>query len=160
MNRQAEQLVEDTTGDATNRIVFQFQSSERSTLDPNRIRQDLNMAASDYVEGGNLPRAASNTSATMINDARKAVFFDDDVVETIASFTFVNFDPKSAICQKLAGKSFLPDDAEFMQYEPPLHHNCKSYLRANLKPSNVDVTGLPTITQTERDSITFKEPKE
>lgn len=40
-------------------------------------------------------------------------------------------------------------------------HNCKSYIRANLKTSKnkPKVTGLPSLTDKDRESITFKDDK-
>ena len=49
------------------------------------------------------------------------------------SFTFVNSDPKAAICVDLAGKTFASNDAESLRLAPPLHHNCKSILEPNFR---------------------------
>lgn len=159
LSRQVDELTQKTVNESTQRVTFQFQSTESSTLDPNLIKQDLDNVASTYVEGGTLPRAAANTVATIINDTRNSFMFADDVIEEIKSFTFVNDSPKAAICVKLAGKTFATNDAEFARFQPPLHHNCKSFLSANLvaEKQTPEITGLPTITETERNSITLSE---
>ena len=71
----------------------------------------------------------------MVNEGRDTFFFEPDVLDEIHSFTFINIAPVSAICRELAGTTFNTNDATSLRYTPPLHHNCKSYLRANLKVS-------------------------
>jgi hypothetical protein len=94
----------------------------------------------------------------MVNEGRNTFFFDDDVVDQIHSFTFVNFAPVSAICKELAGVVFSTGDAESLRYSPPLHHNCKSYLRANLKNKrgveNLEISTLSP-SATAKKSITL-----
>jgi len=159
--RQAEKVQEKYTNDLADRAAFQFVTTESSTNDPALIEQDLNRASDELIEGGNIDRAAANSSALIVNDARNEFFFDEEVLEDIQSFTFINFDPKSAICRKLSangtGRTFATNDAEFLRFSPPLHHNCKSYLRANLATTtNVpEIQPLPGISQAERDSITL-----
>lgn len=158
--RQIDQTVVKQTKDLTDAVIFQFQSSLTSTADPNLIEQDMKKAAKTYTEGGTVQRGAANISAFTVNNSRNAYFFDDEVSQSIASMTFVNPDPKAEICRTLQNQTFLQSDAEFMRYNPPLHHNCKSYLRANLKTSTnqpeVNET-LPSISETAQKSITLSE---
>ena len=94
----------------------------------------------------------------MVNEGRDTFFFEADVLEEIHSFTFMNIAPKSPVCRELAGTTFNTNDAESLRFTPPLHHNCKSYLRANLKTSkgvsNLDVSTLSP-SATAKKSITL-----
>jgi len=159
--RQNEFLVAKFTSDAIDRIQAQYLSTESSTQDPRVIEQDLANASKQFIDGGNIPRAAANASATMVNDARNTFFFDDDVVDSIHSFTFKNDNPKTAICKRLSSSgnnTFTVNDAEYLRHAPPLHHNCKSYLKANLVgKSEPDTNEFPALSQAEKDSITFKD---
>jgi hypothetical protein len=126
------QLLSDTQlADLEKAIFFRFSSSVSSTDSPSILESDLNDAVESMVESAVLETAAANASATVVNESRNAFFFDDDVLEEIESFTFVNGDPVSPICQDLAGTTFAKDDPEAARYFPPLHHNCKSYIVAN-----------------------------
>ena len=89
----------------------------------------------DFITSNQVQLKGNNASALMVNEGRNTFFFEDDVLEEIHSFTFVNISPVAAICKELAGTTFATNDAESLRYSPPLHHNCKSYLRANLKSS-------------------------
>ena len=157
--RQASTVSEKQIEDLSKRVSFQFMSSNETTKDVNRIKQDIEDAASEYIDSSAVKTAATNIVSTMTNSGRNAFLFDDEVMEDVASYTFTNPDPKSPICQKLTGRVFATNDAQFFEFAPPLHHNCKSYIRANLKTSKnlPEVSGLPTITETERKSITFSE---
>ena len=142
-------------------VAFQFTSSQPSTKDIDVLRKDLQDAADKKIQSGGRDRAAANASATVVNESRNAFLLDDEVQEQIASYTFVNFSPKSDICKTLAGKTFAVNDGDIVRFNPPLHHNCKSYIRANLKTSkNIpDITGLPPLSDAAKKSITLSEDK-
>lgn len=157
-NRSIE-LSEKQANDIADVVAFQFSNSEGSTRDPEQIRQDLEDAAKNKIDSGSLDAVASNAVALAVNQSRDAFFFEPEVLDDIASFSFVNFDPKSLICKKIAGTTFSVNDMEARRLQTPLHQNCKTYIRANLKTSKnaPDITGLPSITEAERDSITLSE---
>jgi len=159
LNREVEHIVERQSEDLTDRVAFQFMGSESSTNDPALIKKDLDDTADKYITQGTVDTAAGNVTAVMINDSRNNFFFDKEVLEEIQSFTFMNADPQSEICKTLAGQTFATNDAEFLRYEPPLHHNCKSILRANLKTSKGQPTiePVPPISKAARKSITLSE---
>jgi SPP1 gp7 family putative phage head morphogenesis protein len=120
-------------------IYFQFNSSVTSTDSDDTVESDLQDSLDKFLEGSSVAAGAGNTVAKAVNESRSTFFFDEDVQEEIESFTFVNGDPVSPICQDLAGTVFSKDDPNMERYSPPLHHNCKSYLVANLKGTNKDV---------------------
>jgi phage gp29-like protein len=129
---QADLLVDSQTADLEKAAYFQFTHSVDSTDSDALIEKDLLGSTGDYLSGPSVEAGSGNVTALVVNSARSAFFFDDDVLEEIESFTFVNGDPVSPICQDLAGTTFAKDDPEAERYFPPLHHNCKSYLVPNL----------------------------
>ena len=143
---QSDLITKDTLEDLENRVAFQFSSSQLSTNSEDIIRQDLENAADDYIESATMATKGINVSSIMTNEARDTYFFAPEVEEQVHSFTFTNAAPKTAICTELAGTTFKTNDAESLRFTPPLHHNCKSYLRANLNTSkgieNLEVTKL------------------
>lgn len=139
---QSQLLIDTQMGDLEKATYFQFTSSVESTDSFNLIKADLEEAALDYIEGASIEAGSGTVAADFINTARNAFFFDDEVLEEIEAFQFVNGDPVSPICEDLAGTIFAKDDPEAERYFPPLHHNCKSFLSAilvgNLKGREID----------------------
>ena len=117
------------------RIDFSFSSMETKSSDENIIRQAMEEESNKFTQSGQVKLKGNNSAALMVNEGRNTFFFEDDVLGEIHSFTFVNISPVAAICKELAGTTFTTNDAESLRYSPPLHHNCKSYLRANLNIS-------------------------
>lgn len=133
--KQASLISEDSVFDLKSRIDFAFSSIETKSSDENVIRQSMEEDADKYIDSAVIALKGTNAASTMVNEGRDAFFFEPEVLEEIHSFTFMNLAPKSAICRELAGTTFNTNDAESLRYHPPLHHNCKSYIRANLKSS-------------------------
>lgn len=135
LTKQSDLISSDAIADLKNRLDFSFSSIEVKTVSEEIIQQALEEEATAYLNSGAMVVKGVNASSIMVNEGRDAFFFEPDVLEEIHSFTFVNSDPKAPICKELAGTTFNTNDAESLRYTPPLHHNCKSYLRANLKES-------------------------
>lgn len=156
---QAGRISDKEAGDIANSVAFAFSSSEASTNDINVLKNDMQQAADKKINSEVIGTVGANASATIVNETRNTFLFSEEVEDQIASFTFVNDEPKTAICTALAGSTFEGGDADIIRYQPPLHHNCKSYIRANLKTSKnlPEVTGIPDLTQEQKDSITFKD---
>jgi len=133
--KQADLIAADSLTDLRKRIDFSYSSILTKTKDENVIKQAMVEESEKFIESNQVEVKGTNAAALMVNEGRESFFFDDEVIDEIHSFTFVNFDPKSAVCIELAGTTFKTSDAESLRYVPPLHHNCKSYLRANLKVS-------------------------
>ena len=76
-----------------------------------------------WLDGTAVELGSSLTAASVINDARNAFFIDDDTLEQVDAFEFVNPDPKSEICISLTGTIFAKDDPDMFKYTPPLHWN-------------------------------------
>lgn len=146
VSKQADLISEDTLNQMKAKLSFTYSSIDLKTKDSNVIKQNMQETLNDFISSPQVAIKGENVSALMVNEGRGSFFFDDDVIDEIHSFTFINRDPKSPICIELAGVTFNSNDAESLRYTPPLHHNCKSYLRANLKTSKgVDKLTVSTL---------------
>jgi len=156
--KQSELISNDSLNDLKKRIDFSYSSIETKSSDENFIRQSMEDEANKFIDSNQVEIKGNNVCSLVVNEGRSAFFFDDDVIDEIHSFTFVNIAPVAAICKELAGTTFYTNDAESLRYSPPLHHNCKSYLRANLKTSKgIDKLKISTLspTATAKKSITL-----
>lgn len=156
---QSQILVETQMGDLEKAIMFQFTGSADTTDSMDVLQKDIEDSAEDFINGSSVDAAAGNTASKMINEARQAFFFDDEVLDQVEAFQFTNGDPVSPICQDLAGTIFAKDDPEADRYYPPLHHNCKSYLVAILtgQLGSREITALKPSKASLEKSITLAE---
>lgn len=129
IQRQNQLLIGTQVSDLEKTVFFQFQGSVDSTDSYEQIAFDLQDSAGDYIAGQAVEAGSMATVSQVINEARSAFFFEPDVLEEIIAFEFVNGDPVSPICQDLAGTVFAKDDPNLGRYTPPLHWNCKSWIR-------------------------------
>ena len=159
-------LVAQTQALDINKIVsFQFLSSVDSTEDVNQVLADIEATILPTIEGStgkgiSIDAAAGNSVSNAVNQARMEWFFEPEVLDTIESFTFVNDDPVSAVCQELNGTTWAVGDPDIDRYGPPMHHNCKSRLEPNEKgdDTNPEITrGGTSLSQEALDSITLCE---
>lgn len=135
---QANLIVQAQSADMNKVVSFQFASSAPSTEDVDQVLTDIDDAVVPTIEGStskgmNISAAAGDAVSSIANQARLEWFFEPEVLDTIESFTFVNEDPQSEICQELDGTTWAVNDPDLSRYSPPLHHNCKSRLEPNEK---------------------------
>lgn len=133
--KQSQLISDDTINDLESTVAFSFSSIETRTNDPAVIRQALEDSVEDFATANNINTKGTNAASFAINQGRNSFFYEPEVLDEIESFTFINASPVSTICRELVGTTFATNDRESLRYAPPLHHNCKSYLRANLKTS-------------------------
>lgn len=143
---QAGLIATTQVGDIEKIVTFQYTSSQASTEDLDQILLDIEAAALPTIEGAtargvSVDAAAGNAVSQVVNQARLEWFFEPEVLNTIESFTFVNEDPVSEICNELNGTTWAVNDPDLDRYAPPLHHNCKS----RLKPNEKGAEGNPEI---------------
>jgi hypothetical protein len=151
LKAQSDLMVNTQKADLDKYIMMQFSSSLPSTDSESTIKYDLFETAEDYITGPSVDAGAGMMAGKGINEARQAFFFDDEVLEEIEAFEFVNDVPETPICEDLNGTVFSKDDPGFDRYNPPLHFNCDSYILpilngklgdreiTQLKPSNSDL---------------------
>jgi len=158
LSKQAQLMAENASNELKKRIDFKFSGMEVKTNAEDSIKQALEDEADKYIDSPVIGVQATNANALFVNESRNSFFNDEDVIDEIHSFTFVNIAPKSAICRELAGTTFKTNDVDSLRYSPPLHHNCKSYLRANLKVSKgvdkIEVSSLSPSAEAKK-SITL-----
>jgi SPP1 gp7 family putative phage head morphogenesis protein len=122
---------------------FAFASNYETLTEAALINEIINQIER-YFAKNILETASVNMASQVVNSTRKETFLSDDVAGDIESFVFMNPDPVSPICKALNGKVFSKDEFETSDLTPPLHHNCKSYIRAQTKgeKNNLPITGL------------------
>ena len=135
-------------------VLFTYNLNFDQTDSAAVLTQEITKQRDRFVKGGIPKTAATNVTSKVTNSIRNDVFQSPDVLEEIESFVFVNPAPVSAICQNLTGRVFSKEEYATTPFLPPLHHNCKSTIRAqrtkarNKKP--IDAEGLrPTGTDIE-----------
>lgn len=89
----------------------------------------LDEAIQKFIDGPVSTTGADIIASKTVNDSRRDFFKEN--TEKVVSFTWVNGDPVSDICQWLDGKTLPADHPDVDRYWPPLHHNCKTYVVAN-----------------------------
>jgi hypothetical protein len=152
-------LIGKQISDLQSEVNFAYQTNQVVLGGDEELEYFLNESAASWVGGTSVQAGASITSATVISDAREAFFFDDDVKEEIDAFEFVNGDPVTPICTDLEGTVFDKDDPDLFRYTPPLHWNCKSYIRPILKGNlgNRQVEKLRPSSKKIEETIQFVE---
>ena len=157
INNANQLLIGTQIADLEKTLFFQFNSSATSDKPIKEIEADLNEKAEKYITGTSVQTGSALTATTTVNEARNAFFFDDKTLEEIEAFQFMNASPVSPICQDLAGQYFPKDDPNAFRYTPPLHFNCKSWIRPVLRlPKSAKVEKLAP-TKTAAKSIQFDE---
>jgi SPP1 gp7 family putative phage head morphogenesis protein len=124
-------------------VYFSF-NENFETLTPPKLIKEMTGAADRYFEKGTIETAAVNMASNVVNSTRKETFLTPEVAEEVESFVFMNPDPVSPICRSLNGKVFSKEEFETSSLTPPLHHNCKSYIKAQTAGAsgNKPITGL------------------
>lgn len=133
INTANQLLIGTQISDLEKAIFFQFNSSVGSEKSLREIEYDMTEKAESYIKSGTITAGSSVVAANIVNEARNAFFFNDEVLEEVEAFQFMNGDPVSEVCNDLAGTIFSKNDPDFFKYTPPLHYNCKSWIRPILK---------------------------
>lgn len=133
--KQVDLISTQSLEDLKAKLSFAYSSIELKSSDEDVIEQNMEESLDEFTDAATVAIKGENVSALMVNEGRNSVFFNPDNEENIHSYTFMNSDPKTPVCRELAGTTFNTNDIESLRYTPPLHHNCKSYLRANLATS-------------------------
>ena len=129
----AELLTGSQLADLEKNIFFRYiANADSADISDEEIEALINDEAQGYITSAGLEAGASTTAAGLVNDARSAYYLDDEVSKEIESYTFMNEDPVTQICQDLVGTVFTADDPERDNLQPPLHFGCKSWIAVNL----------------------------
>lgn len=125
-------------------VGLQYQSSLPSTDSPTTIQKDLTDSLARVVDGPLVLTGPDILASQTVNEARTSAAermnllqqeVPESVRDEVESYTFVaeDDDRTTDVCRELNGRTFGPNDPDFSRFNPPLHHNCRSYLAINLK---------------------------
>ena len=119
-------------------LFFQYGSSDQKDITDKQIKKELTDKAENHISGNSIAAGAQINAATIVNESRNAFFFQDDVLEQIEAFQFVNEVPHAPICIDLSrgggyGVIFAKDDPNHFKYTGPLHYNCDSWIKPIIK---------------------------
>lgn len=128
LKAQLDLTIDAQVSDIEKIISFQYTDSFDTTDSENVIKTDMIDAGEEYIKGKAIQGGASAMASKAVANARTAFFFQDEVLDEVEAFRFVNGDPQSPICQDLAGTVFSKNDPEMFRYTPPLHFGCKSFI--------------------------------
>jgi len=139
---QADLIVESQDADLRKNLFFSF-TAKADTL-PTEAQMNANLldVVNRYVTGASMRVSGPNAIAQAVNLARNAVFQKKETLSKIESFIFTNPSPEAAICVELKGRVFTKEEYVISDKLPPLHHNCNSWIRAQVagKPGNKPVS--------------------
>lgn len=133
ISSKSELTVDAQIGDVRKGISLQYVSSYGSTDSDSVLRKDLLSKASEIVDGPMTSTGPSILSGQAVNEGRFDAVESLGLEDEVESYTFMNGDPVTDICQELEGRTFSADDPDLDRYTPPLHYNCKSYFSINMK---------------------------
>ena len=85
----------------------------------------LKGAMDRWMKANHVSAKAANLTTTTVSNAEKD-FSDGIKNDKLISYTYINPNPKSAICKKIRNKTVASDSADAKQFIPPLHHMCKT----------------------------------
>lgn len=150
-------LIGTQVDDLEKKLFFTFDSATRKKLGLTALEYELQESSGSYIAGNAVSSAASVKSARVVNDVRNAFFFDKETLDEIEAFEFVNPSPQVAVCVDLAGTIFSKSDPDHFRYTPPLHYNCRSYIRPIIKLKKSQKIEKLRPTKTAEKSIQFHE---
>lgn len=160
INASNDKIIGTQISDLEKNLFFTFDSATRKKLGLSETEFELNESSGMYVSGNAVRGAASVSAANTVNEVRNAFFFEDEVLEQIEAFEFMNNTPqnRTAICEDLVGTIFAKNDPNHFRYTPPLHYNCRSWIRPILKlKKNQEITKLKPSTAKIEETIQFDE---
>ena len=130
-------------------VYFTF-NANFETLTDEALIAEIKRQVDAYFAKRVIQTSSVNVASSIVNSTRRETFLMPEVFDEIESFIYNNPDPKSLICEELTGRVFSKDEFEETAFDPPNHHNCKSFISvqavddATKKPTtNLQITGSP-----------------
>lgn len=139
LQSQAELLTESQDADLRKNMLFSFTSSADKLPTSEQMEAQLLKTADAYLNSASFMVSAPNAVANAVNLARNAIYQKKNVLDKIESFVFMNEAPVSAICKHLKGRVFTKAEYITSPNLPPLHHNCKSWIKAQIISKNGNI---------------------
>lgn len=132
---QAELIVGSQDSDLRKNLFFSFTAKADILPTEEQMKANLLKVVDSYVSGPSVRSSGYNAVSTAVNLARNAVFQKKEVLDKIESFVFMNPSPTAKVCVHLTGRVFTREEYVVSGNLPPLHHNCNSWIRAQLSGS-------------------------
>lgn len=129
LQTDADLILETQIQDMKKALSLSYNQNVEAAKSVQELDSILNEAADKFVTGPVSNTGSLIISSKTVNDARKDFFKEN--TEGVVSFTWINGDPVSEICQWLDGRTLPAGHPDVDRYWPPLHHNCKTYVIAN-----------------------------
>lgn len=161
---QADLLVDSQDADLRKNLFFSFTSKADTLPTEAQMEANLSDVVKKYVEGASIRVAGPNAVANAVNLARNAVFQKKETLEKIESFIFTNPSPEAPICIQLTGRVFTKEEYIISDKLPPLHHNCNSWIKAQIigrpenkpiSPAGLSIQGTSSQIEAIQKSITL-----
>jgi len=161
---QADLLTESQDADLRKNLFFSFTSNADKLPTEAQMQANLFKVLEKYVTGPSIATGGPNAVANAVNLARNAIFQKKETLDKIESFIFTNPSPEAKICVELAGRVFSKEEYVVSDKLPPLHHNCNSWIKAQvsgkpgnkqLSPAGLSIQGTPNQIESIEKSITL-----
>jgi hypothetical protein len=129
---QADLIVDSQDADLRKNLFFSF--TAKADVLPTEAQMEANLlnVVESYVTGTSIRVAGPNAVANAVNLARNAVFQQKKTLDKIESFIFTNPSPDAPVCVHLTGRVFTKEEYVVSDKLPPLHHNCNSWIQAQV----------------------------
>jgi SPP1 gp7 family putative phage head morphogenesis protein len=164
LQAKAQSILDVQVSDLRKATVLQFGSSFPSTDDDEVLRKDMTDSVRKTINGPMTTTGPDILGSQVVNEGRldAAQEIQEEGLDEVESYTFVAVDDDRTtdICLELNGRTFAANDPDVDKYSPPLHHNCRSYLAANLRSfkKNPEVTSEKlTLSKDAQKAITLSE---
>lgn len=146
---QAQSITDKQTAGMLNRAILTASNNSLKLLSITQTIANTSKAIDDFISSSGVQVDGSLIVVGTSNFGEQQ--FYKEVEDEIWGYEFVNSDPVSEICQWYNGKTFSINSLELAEATPPLHPNCKSYMRpiwkSEQKPEIDDVIPPPSIRQ-------------
>lgn len=160
LKSKAEALISTHIGDLDKAIVLQYQTSLPSTDDDSVLVKDMTDRLNQVVGGPITTSGPGILASQAVNEG--IMDGSESIEDEVESYTFVAVldEDTTPVCEELDGRTFAANDPDLARFQPPLHHNCRSYLAVNLKSfkGNPDISeDKLTLSKSAQKAITLSE---
>lgn len=161
---QAELLVASQDADLLKNVLFTFTSKADVLPTEQQMQSNLLAVVEKYLNSSSFNVSGPNAVSNAVNLARNAIFQQKETLDQIETFVFTNPSPEAPICKHLKGRVFTKSEYIVSNNLPPLHHNCNSYIVAQisgrkgnkkLDPRGLNLTGTELEVEKLLKSITL-----
>lgn len=146
--------------DVIKSIDLQFQSSALASEDEFQWENDMFISSSEKIDG-TIQSGADVQASQVVNNqiTSSSEQYEKETGDSILSYTFVAVLDKDTtqICSELHEHTFSADDPKLLEFSPPLHWNCRSYLQVNTASTkdNPEIDKQPKLSKKAQSQVQF-----